>query len=199
MIEGNGPLPTAGREADTAPGGARPALAAHLVALMFAADEPLLIGDAARVLGARRSAVETAVRQLLDEPPLGLIVQRDGDRLQLATDPASAEFVRRLRGDDSQARISGSALEVLAVVAYRQPITRAEIEAIRGVNGDRALSTLLTRGLIAEVGRRESVGRPVLFGTTMAFLEHLGLRSLEDLPPVPSAGPGDAPSMAPPA
>ena len=199
MIEGTGPLPTAGREADAAPGGEWPALAAHLVALMFAADEPLLIGDAARVLGARRSAVETAVRQLLDEPPLGLIVQRDGDRLQLATDPASAEFVRRLRGDDSQARVSGSALEVLAIVAYRQPITRAEIEAIRGVNGDRALSTLLTRGLIAEVGRRESVGRPVLFGTTMAFLEHLGLRSLEDLPPVPSAGPGDAPSMAPPA
>ena len=173
------------------------ALAAHLVALMFAADEPLLIGDAARVLGARRAAVEAAVRWLTDAPPLGLIVQRDGDRLQLATDPASAEFVRRLRGDESQARLSGAALEVLAIVAYRQPITRAEIEAIRGVNGDRALSTLLARELIAAVGRRESVGRPIVFGTTMAFLEHLGLRSLEDLPPVPSAGPDDRLTTAP--
>ena len=161
-------------------------LAPHLVALMFAADEPLLIADAARVLGVRRKAVEDAVRLLLDEPPLGLIVQRDGDRLQLATDPRSADFVRRLRGDDSQSRLSRAALEVLAIVAYRQPITRAEIEAIRGVNGDRALATLLARDLIAEVGRREGVGRPVLFGTTMTFLEHLGLRSLDDLPPLPT-------------
>ena len=174
------------------------ALAPHLVALIFAADEPLDVAAAARVLGARRSVVEAAVRFLLEQPPLGLILQRDGDRLQLATDPASAEFVRRLRGDDSQSRLSGAATEVLAIVAYRQPITRAEIEAIRGVNGDRALATLLARGLIAEVGRREAVGRPILFGTTMTFLEHLGLRTLEDLPPLPSSGPPDGPtSMAP--
>ena len=186
MIEEREPRSGGGSGVRTLPpAGPTDGLAAHLVALMSAADEPLLIGDAARVLGARRSAVEAAVRRLTDEPPLGLIVQRDGDRLQLATDPASAEFVRRLRGDDSQARLSGAALEVLAIVAYRQPITRAEIEAIRGVNGDRALSTLLARGLIAEVGRREAVGRPVLFGTTLAFLEHLGLRSLDELPPVP--------------
>jgi segregation and condensation protein B len=162
-------------------------LAPHLVALIFAADGPLDVAEAARVLGARRAALEAAVRVLLEEPPLGLLVQRNGDQLQLVTAPASAEFVRRLRGLDTRARLSRAAMEVLAIVAYRQPITRAEIEAIRGVNGDRAITTLLGHGLIDEVGRRETVGRPILFGTTLAFLEHLGLRSLDDLPPMPEA------------
>jgi segregation and condensation protein B len=161
-------------------------LAPHLVALLFAADEPLPIADVARILGARKRLVEGAIELLMDAPPVGLIFQRDGDRLQLATDPASATYVRRLRGLEEQARLSRAALEVLAVVAYRQPITRAEIEAVRGVGGDRALATLLQRELIEEVGRKDTVGRPVLFGTTLAFLEHLGLRSLADLPAVPA-------------
>ena len=113
-----------------------------------------------------------------------------------STAPASARYIRRLRGLEEQARLSRAALEVLAVVAYRQPVTRAEIEAIRGVNGDRALSTLLARGLIAEVGRRETVGRPVEFGTTLGFLEHLGLRSLDDLPAVAPSGPEAADEAA---
>jgi segregation and condensation protein B len=157
----------------------------HLVALLFAADGPLEVREAARILGVRGSVVEAAIGALIEFPPIGLIVQRDGDRLQLATAPASAEFIRRLRGLGTQVKLSRAALEVMAVIAYRQPVTRAEIEAIRGVNGDHALATLRTRELIEEVGRRETVGRPVEFGTTMAFLEHLGLRSLRDLPPVP--------------
>ena len=165
------------------------ALAPHLVALLFAADEPLDVADAARILGARKRLVEQAVELLLESPPVGLILQRDADRLQLATGPASATYVRRLRGLEAQARLSRAALEVLAVVAYRQPITRAEIEAVRGVGGDRVLATLLQRELIEEVGRKETVGRPVLFGTTLAFLEHLGLRSLADLPTVPAQRP----------
>lgn len=172
------------------------ALAGHLVALLFAADEPLPLAEAARVLDVRRSAIERAARRLLEQPPLGLLVQRDGDRLQLVTAAASARYVRRLRGLEEQARLSRAALEVLAVVAYRQPVTRAEIEVIRGVNGDRALATLLARGLVAEVGRRETVGRPVLFGTTLAFLEHLGLRSLDDLPAV-TAPPDETPTAPP--
>ncbi len=164
-------------------------LAPHLVALAFAADEPLDLADAARVLGVRRAMVEAAARLLIERPPLGLIVQRVGSRLQLASAPASAEYVRRLRGLDAEVRLSRAALEVLAIVAYRQPVTRAEIESIRGVNGDRALATLIGRQLIEEVGRKEAVGRPVLFGTTMAFLEHLGLRSLEDLPSTPERDP----------
>jgi segregation and condensation protein B len=163
-------------------------LAGHLIALLFAADEPLPVAELARLLEIRTAHLQRILRGLMDGPPAGLLVQRDDDRLQLVTAPASAPYVRRLRGLDEQARLSRAALEVLAVVAYRQPATRAEIEAIRGVNGDRALATLLARGLVAEVGRRDTVGRPVLFGTTLGFLEHLGLRSLEDLPKSSSAG-----------
>jgi segregation and condensation protein B len=162
------------------------ALAGHVVAILFAADEPVPVAELARLLEVRPRQAERVVRQISESPPPGLLLQRDGDRLQLVTAPASARYIRRLRGLEEQARLSRAALEVLAVVAYRQPATRAEIEAIRGVNGDRALSTLLARGLIAEVGRRETVGRPVLFGTTVGFLEHLGLGSLEDLPAVSS-------------
>jgi segregation and condensation protein B len=165
------------------------ALTGHLVALLFAADEPLPVADLARILEIRAAHLQRIVRYLMDRPPAGLLLQRDDDRLQLVTTPSSAPYIRRLRGLDDQARLSRAALEVLAVVAYRQPATRAEIEAIRGVNGDRALATLLARGLVAEVGRRDTVGRPVLFGTTLGFLEHLGLRSLEDLPKVSAPGP----------
>jgi segregation and condensation protein B len=160
-------------------------LIGHLVALLFAADEPLPLDDLARLLEVRQPALQKAARQLAEQPPPGLLLQRDEDRLQLVTAPASARFIRRLRGLEDQARLSRAALEVLAVIAYRQPATRAEIEAIRGVNGDRALASLLARGLVSEVGRRETVGRPVMFGTTLAFLEHLGLPSLDDLPKLP--------------
>ena len=174
-------------EGDGAPP-ADEALLGHVVAILFAADEPVSIAELARLLEVRSSQVNRIVRRLTEAPPPGLLLQRDGDRVQLVTAPASARYIRRLRGLEEQARLSRAALEVLAVVAYRQPATRAEIEAIRGVNGDRALSTLLARGLIAEVGRRDTVGRPVEFGTTLGFLEHLGLRSLDDLPAVPSPG-----------
>ena len=173
-------------------------LAGHLSALLFAADEPLAVTEIARLLEVRRSVVERVSRHLAEQPPTGLMLQRHEDRLQMVTDPTSARYIRRLRGLEEQARLSRAALEVLAVIAYRQPVTRAEIEAIRGVNGDRALASLLTRSLIVEVGRRETVGRPVLFGTTLDFLEHLGLRSIGDLPPLPKP-PGDAPPADAPA
>jgi len=103
---------------------------------------------------------------------------------------SAARFVERLLGGPVVSRLSRAALEVLAIVAYRQPVTRAEIEAVRGVNSERALETLLGRGLVAEVGRRDTVGRPVLLGTTPGFLDYLGLRSLADLPPLPEVDSG---------
>lgn len=173
------------------------ALLGHLVAVLFAADGPLPLAELARLLTARIGQVRRVAARLGDQPPAGLMLQRDDDHLQLVTAPSSARYVRRLRGLEEHARLSRAALEVLAVIAYRQPATRAEIEAIRGVNGDRALATLLARGLVAEVGRRETVGRPVLFGTTLGFLEHLGLSSLDALPAV--ATPSSAEPLGPPA
>jgi segregation and condensation protein B len=159
-------------------------LVAHLTALLFVADEPLDLASLARVLEVRPVALEWAADALAERPPAGLILQRDGKRLQLATDPAAAHYVRRLKGQSEAQRLSRAALEVLTVVAYRQPTTRVEIEAVRGVNSDHALDTLLSRGLVAELGRRDSIGRPMLFGTTLEFLRLAGLRSLGELPPL---------------
>src|SRR5690348_473259 len=129
------------------PAPTEPELLGHLTALLFAADEPLALDDLARLLEVRPAVLQRVAKQLADNPPPGLLLQRDDDRLQLVTAPASARYIRRLRGLEDQARLSRAALEVLAVIAYRQPATRAEIEAIRGVNGDRALATLLARAL----------------------------------------------------
>lgn len=159
-------------------------LRGHLVALLFVADEPLEVGALSRALDVSAAAVERALDALAADPPAGLIVQRHERRVQLASAPGSAAYVRRLRGLGTPPRLSRAALEVLSLVAYRQPITRAEIEAIRGVNSDHALESLLARELVAELGRRESVGRPMLFGTTLGFLELAGLGSLEELPPL---------------
>jgi segregation and condensation protein B len=109
-------------------------------------------------------------------------LQRQGDGLQLVTHPRAAAVVQRFLGLETSARLSTAALETLAIVAYRQPVTRAHIEAIRGVNPDYALATLTARGLVEEVGRLNAVGRPALFGTTFEFLRAFGLRSLDDLP-----------------
>jgi segregation and condensation protein B len=159
-------------------------LLAHLTALLFVADEPLSVASLARVLEVTPGVVERAAKALAEHPPNGLIVQRHGDRLQLASAPTSAQYVRRLRGSAEAPRLSRAALEVLSVVAYRQPTTRAEIESVRGVNSDHALETLVARGLVAELGRRDSIGRPMLFGTTLEFLQLAGLESLDQLPPL---------------
>lgn len=166
------------------------ALRGHLIALLFAAEEPLPLAHAARILEVPRAVLERVAAAVEAAPPPGLMVQRLGDALRLVTAPVSARYVERLLGGPPVARLSRAAQEVLAIIAYRQPITRAEIEALRGVNSERALETLLARGLVAEVGRKETVGRPALFGTTAAFLDYLGLRSLAELPPLPPAPAG---------
>jgi segregation and condensation protein B len=160
------------------------ALVAHLTALLYAAEDPLPLDEAARVLEAPPAEVAAAAARLTAAPPPGLAVQRHGAALRLVTAPASARYVERLLGGPGVTRLSRAALEVLAIVAYRQPVTRAELEALRGVNSERALDTLLRRGLVAEVGRRDTIGRPVLLGTTPAFLDYLGLSCLADLPPL---------------
>lgn len=160
-------------------------LAGHLVALLFAAAGAVHVSDAARLLDVPIERV-LEVCELLDrDPPTGLALQRFDSRLSLTTAPASAPIVERYLGAPPPVRLSRAALEALAVVAYRQPVTRGEIDAIRGVNSDSAVATLLGRGLIAEVGRRETVGHPALLGLTAECLQYLGLKSLEELPPLP--------------
>ncbi len=161
--------------------------AKHLVAVLFAGGGPLKREDVARVLGMPLSGLEDVLHYLCEQPPLGLRVQSCGDQLELVSDPDSARYVETLLGLDRPVRLSRAALETLAIVAYRQPVTRGDVEAVRGVNSDSAITTLLNRGLIAEVGRRDSVGRPTLYGTTPEFLQLLGLDSIEALPPLPAA------------
>ncbi len=160
-------------------------LAGHLVALLFAAAVPLTPDDAARILDISPERFEQVCELLNREPPPGLALQRYGDRLQLTTAPSSAGIIERYLGAPAPVRLSRAALEALAVIAYRGPATRGDIDAVRGVNSDSAVATLLGRNLVAEVGRRESAGRPALLAVTPDCLQYLGLRALTELPPLP--------------
>jgi segregation and condensation protein B len=160
------------------------ALAGHLVAVLFAAASPLSLCDSARILDISEERMDEVCELLQREPPTGLALQRYDDRLQLTTAPASGPVVERFLGAPPPVRLSRAALEALAVIAYRQPVTRGEIDAVRGVNSDSAVATLLARSLVTEVGRKDSVGRPALLAPTPECLQYLGLHSLAELPPL---------------
>ncbi len=153
--------------------------------LLFVADQPVTARQLAGALDAEEAAVEKAL-SALDEVYVqgerGVRLQRHGDRVQLVTAPETALYVQRFLGLELSGPLSQAALETLAIVAYRQPVTRAQVEAIRGVNSDGVLRTLVSRALIEEVGRLDQVGRPILYGTTFEFLQQFGLRNLNELP-----------------
>jgi segregation and condensation protein B len=156
-----------------------------LESLLFVADEPVLIKHLAETLEVEAGAVEAALQGLDEDYRVrGLRLQRKGERVQLVTAPESSPYIERFLGLQLSARLSKPALEALAIIAYRQPITRAQIEAIRGVSSDGVLRTLLGKGLVEEVGRLEQVGRPILYGTSFEFLQYFGLKGLDDLPPL---------------
>lgn len=162
-------------------------IAPALEALLLATGEPLSTSTLAHLVGRKPSEVLMALEVLRDEyasPQRGLMVVEIAGGWQFGTKPAHAPLIEKMLKEVRHVRLSPAALETLAIVAYRQPITRAEIEAIRGVNVDGVLSTLMDRELVKMVGRKEEVGRPVLYGTSEAFLKHFGLRSLGDLPPL---------------
>jgi segregation and condensation protein B len=161
-------------------------LVAQIEAVLFVAERPVTVTELAKLLRVPADAVEDAVAALSAAyAGRGLSLQRQSEELQLVSAPAAAGVVQRFLGLEMSAKLSAAALETLAVVAYRQPVTRAQIEAIRGVNPDHALSNLVARGLVAEVGRLETVGRPIQYGTTFEFLRAFGLRSLDELPDAP--------------
>ncbi len=157
--------------------------ASIIESLLFVSGEPISIRRLAHVLdwstGEVRSALQLTANAMVHR---GIRLQLDGDQVQLVTAPENAEFVRRFLGLQRSAQLSRPALETLSIVAYRQPVTRGEIEEIRGVAADRVLAGLVSRGLVEERGRRRTPGRPIQYGTTFAFLEAFGLSGLQDLP-----------------
>jgi segregation and condensation protein B len=165
---------------------------AALESILFVADEPVSSGRLAETLQVERSLIGEAARSLADEyRRRGLRVQVHDDKVQMVTAPEMAPYVERFLGLQYSGKLSAAALETLAIVAYRQPMTRPEIEAIRGVNCQGVLKSLLARGLIDAVDRLETAGRPVVYATTFEFLQHFGLADLEELPKFEEMGSAD--------
>lgn len=160
-------------------------LEALVESLLFVADHTVTAAQLAQVLEAEKADVEEALAALdaaYVSGGRGLRVQRQGERVQLVTAPEAGPHIQRFLGLELSGPLSQAALEALAIVAYKQPVTRAQVEAIRGVNSDSVLRTLVGRELIEEVGRLDQVGRPILYGTTFEFLRQFGLGGLEELP-----------------
>lgn len=168
-----------------------PTLLALVEALLFAAPEPVSSKRLAEICESGEEEVRAALAALgehLADERHGVEIGEVAGGYRLFTKRRFAGFVEALL-QPARSRLSPAALETLAVIAYRQPVTRLEIEVIRGVQCDHAIRTLLDRELIRVVGRRDAPGRPMLFGTTPAFLEHFGLRDLSELPPAQSFNP----------
>jgi len=164
-----------------------PQLMAAVESVLFVAGRALDIADLRKLLGVDADDLNAALLLLGDtyeRERRGLRVQHSGSQVQLVSAPENARFVAALLGMPTHAKLTTAALETLAIIAYRQPITRAQLEAVRGVNSDRALQTLVQHSLVMEVGRANTVGRPTLFGTTLEFLQHFGLSGLEALPTI---------------
>ncbi len=156
-------------------------------AILFASAEPVAFNDLRRLLGIRQPLLERVLQQLghsLTDNNRGLRLQRQDGLARLVTAPETALYVEKMRGQQSSQRLSDAALETLALIAYNQPVTRPQIEAIRGVDCSAVVSTLLSRSLITEVGRLETPGHPILYGTTLLFLQHFGLENPQQLPPI---------------
>ena len=160
-------------------------LEACLEAILFVAASPVPVAQLAQALGRPLEAVEQAIANL--EVQLaqgrGISLQRHEGKIQITTAPMLASIIENYLGLEATARLSRAALETLAIIAYRQPVTRPGIDAIRGVNSDGVLKSLLSKGLVQEMGRAEGPGRPILYGTTTEFLQHFGLSSLGQMPP----------------
>ena len=159
-----------------------------LEAILFVAGEPLQIAALANALEVTELEVSAAADELAsdyDYNRRGICLKRFGSHIQLSTRADYAPQIEKLLQPIQKQSLSQAALETLAVVAYKQPVTRLDIEAVRGVQCDYSVQSLVNKGLIEEVGRKEALGRPILYGTTDAFLSHFGLASLEDLPQPP--------------
>jgi segregation and condensation protein B len=160
-------------------------LNAQIEALLFVAPSAVSISQLATALGVTNRAVENSLEELEQSyQKRGLRLQRHSGRIQMTSAPEAAEAIETFLGLEATSRLSSAALEALAIIAYQQPVTRPQVDAIRGVNSDGVMKNLLHKGLIQEVGRAEGPGRPIMYSTTPEFLGYFGLTSLEELPPL---------------
>ena len=160
-------------------------LAGAIESLLFVSGRPLELAEIRKLLDIDEARLILGLQILEDallQQERGIRLQHLGAQVQLVTAPENARYIAALLGLPMTAKLTSAALETLAVIAYRQPITRSQIESVRGVNSDRALASLLQHGLVIEVGRAQTIGRPALFATTAEFLQLFGLTSLEQLP-----------------
>jgi segregation and condensation protein B len=158
-----------------------------LEAILFVADEPISAAVLGQAVELGRREVEGFLRSLAEDHEArgsGLVLREVAGGWRLMTHPDAAPYVRQFVLSNRHARLTRASLETLAIVAYKQPVTRHQVSSIRGVDSDGVLRALVDRGLVEDVGRDVGPGRAVLFGTTVEFLERLGLASLADLPPV---------------
>lgn len=172
-----------------------PELCRAAEAILFVAEEPVPAAELALVLETPVAQVEAllgAMARGYEEGSRGIVLRRVGGGYRLASHPGAAVYLERFVFEHRAPRMTQAALETLAVIAYRQPVSRAQISEIRGVSSESVLRTLASRGLIQEVGRDPGPGNAILFGTTPALLERLGLMSLADLPPLPGFMPSTA-------
>ena len=160
-------------------------LSMKLEALLFVAAEPVTTAQLATTLDIAPSVVERGLNELdTSLADRGLRLQRHAGRFQLTTAPQLAELVERFLGLEATTHLSRAALETLAIIAYQQPVTRPQIDSIRGANSDSMMKSLLNKGLILESGRADGPGRPILYSTTPEFLQHFGLSSILEMPPL---------------
>jgi segregation and condensation protein B len=162
-------------------------LKAVIEALLFVWGDPLSLKDISTILEIDEKKIEETLDEMIDEFDFnrrGLQIIRVINNYQLSTRPEHYQWISKLSQQKNTKSLSTAALETLSIIAYRQPITKNEIEAIRGVRCDKAVETLLNKDLIKEKGRLERTGRPIIYGTTQEFLRYFGLESLSDLPPL---------------
>ena len=160
-------------------------LSVKLEAMLFVAAEPVATAQLAVALDVAPSVIERGLNELdAALSSRGLRLQRHAGRVQLTTAPQLAELIERFLGLEATTHLSRAALETLAIIAYQQPVTRPQIDSIRGVNSDSMMKSLLHKGLILETGRADGPGRPILYSTTPEFLQHFGLNSILEMPPL---------------
>ena len=168
---------------------ASPTLRSRIESVLFVASEPVSERELCEVTGAEATDVRAALRELVEARcNSGFAVREVGGGYRLASNPDCRDDVERFLLPPKTS-MSPASMETLAIVAYLQPVTRAEIESIRGVNVDGVMNTLEQRRFVKELGRKDVVGRPIIYGTTEYFLEAFGLRSLDELPPLPEGAP----------